>query len=145
MPGCYTMPGCAGVLACFQGGAVGSVIPTCREPHHSLPGCAAKLPAPPSGSPQATRSGVNFAGREQGRGQPRRVGAHPDNTTAIKYAKYLIPAILLLSLVACKSPAVITNNESHHARDSTRHTSIQRIETHDTIIIGPQKPPLSPP
>ena len=55
-------------------------------------------------------------------------------------AKYLIPAILLflllLSLVACKSPAVITNNESHRTRDSNYHASVQRIETHDTIIFG---------
>ena len=57
---------------------------------------------------------------------------------------FTIAAILflLLSLVACKFPAVITNNESHCTRDSNYHASIQRIETHDTIIIG--NPSLSP-
>ena len=43
---------------------------------------------------------------------------------------------VLISLVACKSPAVITNTDSHHTRDSNYHASIQRIETHDTIILG---------
>ena len=45
--------------------------------------------------------------------------------------------LLLLALVAsCKTPATLTNNESHLARDSTRHTTVHRIETHDTIVIG---------
>ena len=47
--------------------------------------------------------------------------------------------LLLLSLVACKSPATLTNDTQHRTRDSTYHASIQRIETHDTIIIGPLK------
>ena len=51
--------------------------------------------------------------------------------------------LLLLALVAsCKTPATLTNNESHHDRDSTRHTTVHRIETHDTIVIGPSKSPL---
>ena len=87
-----------------------------------------------------------LAGRGQGRGQPRRVGAHPDNTTAINFAKYLIPAailiLLLLSLVACKAPATLTNNESHRTRDSNYHATVHRIETHDTIVIRPSKSPL---
>ena len=48
----------------------------------------------------------------------------------------LLVVLLLISLVACKSPAVITNNESHRTRDSNYHASVQRIETHDTIIFG---------
>ena len=57
--------------------------------------------------------------------------------TAIKFAKYLIPAFfVILSLSSCKSPATLTNDTQHCARDSTRHTTIHRIETHDTIIIG---------
>ena len=50
--------------------------------------------------------------------------------------------LLLLSLVACKVPATLTNTDSHHAHDSNYHASIQRIETHDTIIIGTPKSPL---
>ena len=48
----------------------------------------------------------------------------------------LLLFFLLISLVACKSPATLTNNESHHTRDSNYHASIQRIETHDTIVLG---------
>ena len=81
----------------------------------------------------------------RGAGWYARLQAAIHNTTALKLAKYLIPAILLflllLSLVACKSPAVITNNESHRTRDSNYHASIQRIETHDTIIIRTLPPP----
>ena len=45
--------------------------------------------------------------------------------------------LLLLALVAsCKSPATLTNDTQHHTRDSNYHASIQRIETHDTIILG---------
>ena len=46
---------------------------------------------------------------------------------------------LLLSLVACKTPATLTNDTQHRTRDSTYHATVQRIETHDTIIIGPLK------
>ena len=42
---------------------------------------------------------------------------------------------LLLSLVACKAPATLTNDTQHRARDSNYHASIHRIETHDTIIL----------
>ena len=44
--------------------------------------------------------------------------------------------LLLLSLTSCKSPATLTNDTQHRTRDSTYHASIQRIETHDTIIMG---------
>ena len=49
---------------------------------------------------------------------------------------------LLLSLVACKSPATLTNTDNHHTRDSNYHATVHRIETHDTIIIG--TPSVSP-
>ena len=51
--------------------------------------------------------------------------------------------LLLLSLVACKTPATLTNDTQHRTRDSTYHASIHRIETHDTIVIGiPSTPSL---
>ena len=57
--------------------------------------------------------------------------------TAIKFAKYLIPAFfVILSLSSCKSPATLTSDTQHRARDSTYHATIHRIETHDTIIFG---------
>ena len=65
-----------------------------------------------------------------------------------KFAKYLIPTailllfFLLISLVACKSPATLTNDTQHRTRDSNYHATVHRIETHDTIIIGPSKSPL---
>ena len=43
---------------------------------------------------------------------------------------------VLISLVACKSPATLTNDTQHRTRDSNYHTTIHRIETHDTIILG---------
>ena len=79
--------------------------------------------------------------RGKGAGWYTRLQAAIHNKTAIRFAKYLIPItilllfFLLLSLTSCKSPATLTNNESHHTRDSNYHASIQRIETHDTIII----------
>ena len=82
-------------------------------------------------------------GGGKGAGWYTRLQAALNNKTAIKFAKYLIPAailiLLLISLVACKSPAVITNNENHRTRDSNYHATVHRIETHDTIIIGPLK------
>ena len=83
-----------------------------------------------------------------GAGWYTRLQAALNNKTAIRFAKYLIPItilllfFLLLSLVACKSPATLTNTDNHHTRDSNYHASIQRIETHDTIIIG--TPSVSP-
>ena len=50
--------------------------------------------------------------------------------------------ILSIYLPSCKSPATLTSDTQHHARDSTRHTTVHRIETHDTIVIGPSKSPL---
>ena len=49
----------------------------------------------------------------------------------------LLLFFLLISLVACKSPATLTNDTQHYARDSNYHATVHRIETHDTIIIGP--------
>ena len=79
-----------------------------------------------------------------GAGWYTRLQAALNNKTAIRFAKYLIPItilllfFLLLSLTSCKTPATLTNTDSHHTRDSNYHASIQRIETHDTIIIiGP--------
>ena len=48
----------------------------------------------------------------------------------------LLLFFLLISLVACKSPATLTNDTQHRTLDSNYHASIQRIETHDTIILG---------
>ena len=62
-------------------------------------------------------------------------------TLSISFYAFLLCIIAVL-LSSCKTPAVITNNESNHTRDSNYHASIQRIETHDTIVIGPSKSPL---
>ena len=62
-------------------------------------------------------------------------------TLSISFYAFLLCIIAVL-LSSCKTPAVITNNESNHTRDSIYHASIQRIETHDTIVIGPSKSPL---
>ena len=72
---------------------------------------------------------------------------YPDKSGTRRGFLFSIAAILLffllLSLVACKTPATLTNNESHRTRDSNYHASIQRIETHDTIVIGiPSTPSL---
>ena len=48
---------------------------------------------------------------------------------------YLVVFIALF-LTSCKSPATLTNNTQHRTRDSNYHSSIQRIETHDTIVLG---------
>ena len=76
-----------------------------------------------------------------GAGWYTRLQAALNNKTAIRFAKYLIPItillfFLLLSLTSCKTPATLTNDTQHHTRDSNYHASIQRIETHDTIVIG---------
>ena len=64
----------------------------------------------------------------------------------LKFAKYLIPAaviiLLLIWLSSRKSPATLTNDTQHRARDSTYHTTIHRIETHDTIVMGIPTPSL---
>ena len=54
----------------------------------------------------------------------------------------LLLFFLLISLVACKSPATLTNDTQHRTRDSNYHATVHRIETHDTIIIG--TPSFSP-
>ena len=78
-----------------------------------------------------------------GAGWYTRLQAALNNKTAIRFAKYLIPITILLLLLllislftSCKTPATLTNTDSHHTRDSNYHASIQRIETHDTIVIG---------
>ena len=79
-----------------------------------------------------------------GAGWYTRLQAALNNKTAIRFAKYLIPITILLLLflllislfTSCKTPATLTNIDSHHTRDSNYHASIQRIETHDTIVIG---------
>ena len=48
----------------------------------------------------------------------------------------LLLFFLLISLVACKSPATLTNDTQHRTRDSNYHATLHRIETHDTIIMG---------
>ena len=86
-------------------------------------------------------------GGGKGAGWYTRLQAVLNNKTAIRFAKYLIPTailllfFLLISLVACKSPATLTNDTQHYTRDSNYHATVHRIETHDTIIIGPPKAP----
>ena len=50
---------------------------------------------------------------------------------------------LLFCLLSCKSPAILTNTDDHHSRDSNYHANYQLIETHDTIVIGIPTPSLS--
>ena len=76
-----------------------------------------------------------------GKGAGGGLGTQPQRNKE-RFAKYLIPAtifllfFLLISLVACKSPATLTNDTQHYARDSNYHATLHRIETHDTIIMG---------
>ena len=90
-------------------------------------------------------------GGGKGAGWYTRLQAALNNKTAIKFAKYLIPTailllfFLLISLVACKSPATLTNDTQHRTRDSNYHATVHRIETHDTIIIGPYPKTLPAP
>ena len=94
-------------------------------------------------------------GGGKGAGWYARLQAALNNKTAIRFAKYLIPITILLLLLllislftSCKTPATLTNTDSHHTRDSNYHASIQRIETHDTIVIGvlpsPSRPQKTP-
>ena len=77
----------------------------------------------------------------EGKGAGGGLGTQPQRSKE-KFAKYLIPTailllfFLLISLVACKSPATLTNDTQHYARDSNYHATVHRIETHDTIIFG---------
>ena len=76
-----------------------------------------------------------------GKGAGGGLGTQPQRNKE-RFAKYLIPAailllfFLLISLVACKSPATLTNDTQHRTRDSNYHATLHRIETHDTIIMG---------
>ena len=86
---------------------------------------------------------------KRGTGAGGALGTQPQRDKE-KFAKYLIPIALLLfflliSLVACKSPATLTNDTQHRTRDSNYHATIHRIETHDTIIIGPYPKTLPAP
>ena len=74
---------------------------------------------------------------------------YPDKSGTRRGFLFTIAAIslflLLLSLVACKSPATLTNDTQHRTRDSNYHATVHRIETHDTIIIGPYPKTLPAP
>ena len=57
--------------------------------------------------------------------------------TRLRWLFFFLLFLLLLALVAsCKSPATLTNDTQHRTRDSNYHATVQRIETHDTIILG---------
>lgn len=49
---------------------------------------------------------------------------------------FFLLAFLLAFLNACKSPSTLTNANDHHSRDSNYHAKFERIETHDTIVLG---------
>ena len=110
---------------------------------NNCPGTQASSPAiqSPGAQPNSPASPERRGGGT-GAGWYTRLQAAIHNKTAIRFAKYLIPItilllfFLLLSLTSCKSPATLTNDTHHHTRDSNYHASIQRIETHDTIVIG---------
>ena len=108
------------------------------------PGAQPNSPASPERRGEAMSSGH----RGKGAGWYTRLQAALNNKTAIRFAKYLIPItilllfFLLLSLTSCKTPATLTNDTQHQARDSNYHATVHRIETHDTIVIGPSKSPL---
>ena len=131
---------CPGAIQCSGAQASSPAFKEVRSPGRAIASRGAQ--------PNSTASP---AGRGQGRGQQAGTPAHPDNKTPIKFAKYLIPAaILLLFLIAvlltsCKSPATLTNDTRHHTRDSNYHATVHRIETHDTIIIGPYPKTLPAP
>ena len=112
------------------------------SPAVACPSAQSNSPASPERRGEAMSSGH----RGKGAGWYTRLQAALANTPAIKLAKYLIPAavfiLLLIYLSSCKSPATLTSDTQHHTRDSTRHTTVHRIETHDTIVIGPSKSPL---
>ena len=107
-----------------------------------------QTPPPPS------QRGEGVRGREVDSALSRirsKVGSQPNSpalnsTPAIKFAKYLIPAaviiLLLIWLSSCKSPATLTNDTQHRARDSTYHATVHRIETHCTIVIRRPTPSL---
>ena len=97
----------------------------------------------PGAQPNSPASPVRRGGGK-GAGWYARLQAALNNKTAIRFAKYLIPITILLLLflllislfTSCKTPATLTNDTQHHTRDSNYHASIQRIETHDTIVLG---------
>ena len=89
-------------------------------------------------SPERRGEAMSSGHRGKGAGWYTRLQAALNNKTAIKFAKYLIPTAILLVflLVSCKATTTLTNDTQHCTRDSNYHASIQRIETHDTIILG---------
>ena len=115
---------------------------------NNSPGTQASSPAiqSPGAQPNSPASPERRGGGT-GAGWYTRLQAALNNKTAIRFAKYLIPItilllfFLLLSLTSCKSPATLTNDTQHRTRDSNYHATVHRIETHDTIIIGPSKSP----
>ena len=134
-------------------------IPTCREPVGAFKEVRSEVLSRPVGSRTIACPGAQpnspaspeRRGGGKGAGWYTRLQAALNNKTAIKFAKYLIPAaILLLFLIAvlltsCKSPATLTNDTQHHTHDSNYHATVHRIETHDTIIIGPYPKTLPAP
>ena len=103
------------------GGAVGSVIPTCREPHHTQAGWYTRLQAAKGdkggmrcNSPASlAEGGEGVRGREVDTALNRirsKGGSQPNSpalnsTPAIKFAKYLIPAAVIILLLICSPPA----------------------------------------
>ena len=97
-------------------------------------------------SPASLAEGGGGTGAGGGLGTQPQKGIKPQKSKR-RFAKYLIPIALLLfflliSLVACKSPATLTNDTQHRTRDSNYHATVHRIETHDTIVIGIPTPSL---
>ena len=97
-------------------------------------------------SPASLAEGGGGKGAGGGLGTQPQKGIKPQRSKG-RFAKYLIPTAILLFLIAvlltsCKSPATLTNDTQHHARDSNYHATVHRIETHDTIVIGIPTPSL---
>ena len=64
-------------------------------------------------------------------------GAVMNKITFFHFLGFLLLLLFLLfCLLSCKSPAILTNADNHHSRDSNYHANYERIETHDTIVIG---------
>ena len=64
------------------------------------------------------------------------ISNHPIAVTfSISFSAFLFFIIAAL-LTSCKSPATLTDDTQHRTRDSNYHATVQRIETHDTIILG---------
>ena len=66
--------------------------------------------------------------RGKGAGWYARLQAALNNKTPLRWLFFFL-FLIAIFLTSCKSPAT-------RAKDSTRHATVQRIETHDTIIFG---------